>query len=612
MSKELLASRFKLALTIKTSQEKVSALKEVVDMSLIYSCSDTNGKALYELAENYYLLGEIDECNTVLKGLLGGEHTSFSESSASGYILKGVIQFHKGKYKKALGCYNQAIQLSEELNCAPKKTEALIKIGALFQMNKKYSKALKIYFEIIEVLQNDLENEQNRYLYTNVCLNLAYIYEGIGSNKKSFHYAQESYKYVSKENGTNVLPKILFALAYYAPPSKKEQYFKAAMSYAESCNLESSIIEAYRGYGDFLFKKGDAVKAIGYYKKALKFNLSSVPVKTQLQISLSEALLKNNELHEAKLLLSELLLTEKLYFHQRKKVLLFASEVFGLLQDYKKAYEYLLQYKIEQQKKNNDDEITIKAKLEKKYKLKSKENEILLLNEKQSNLEKLNTNLEQFAGKVVHDIREPMRNIKLNAFLLKEFLSENENLKGDSKLMLNAIEGNASRIDSFIVDMLSYTKSTSTSGPYVSLDLNEVLNLVKLNLNILINENNAIFVLDTLPTIRANKYAMLCFFQNLFHNAIKFRKESETPRICLIYKDTARFHLFVLKDNGMGISIENQEKIFNFLFKTQHNNKSGTGMGLASCKKIIENLGGSIRVKSKLGIGSTFTFMIPK
>jgi light-regulated signal transduction histidine kinase (bacteriophytochrome) len=128
-----------------------------------------------------------------------------------------------------------------------------------------------------------------------------------------------------------------------------------------------------------------------------------------------------------------------------------------------------------------------------------------------------------------------------------------------------------------------------------------------------IQEKNAIVQFNNLPTFQSFKAPIRQVFQNLIGNGLKYQNPGEIPFINIACEDAIEYWQFYVKDNGIGISAEDFDKIFN-IFQRLHNKEkyNGTGMGLAVTKKIIENLGGKIWVESEEGKGSAFYFTIPK
>ena len=165
-----------------------------------------------------------------------------------------------------------------------------------------------------------------------------------------------------------------------------------------------------------------------------------------------------------------------------------------------------------------------------------------------------------------------------------------------------------------IEDLLEYSRVTQVSSDVEkeTINLNETILKVKDNLKQSIQERQVILQIENLPSIFGYEYQMIQLFQNLISNAIKFQN-SEQPHIQIHTSETSTHFQFSIQDNGIGIADEYINKIF-LIFKKLHRNEvyQGTGIGLATCKKIVENHNGRIWVESKVGVGSTFYFTIEK
>ena len=177
--------------------------------------------------------------------------------------------------------------------------------------------------------------------------------------------------------------------------------------------------------------------------------------------------------------------------------------------------------------------------------------------------------------------------------------------------MGNIVQG-AERMRALLGDLLAYAEIgaiSNDSGEVV--DLNLVLEKVRQNLQMAIEENGASIVSTELPVLcAAQEFHFVQLFQNLIGNAIKYRSEL-TPLIQVSVRDVAGRLEFAVADNGLGVAPEYHQKIFQ-AFERLHDNKSpGTGIGLAICQRVVERYGGQIWVDSELGHGATFRFTLP-
>jgi signal transduction histidine kinase len=229
--------------------------------------------------------------------------------------------------------------------------------------------------------------------------------------------------------------------------------------------------------------------------------------------------------------------------------------------------------------------------------------------EKTRELERINKESRSFAHAVSHDLREPLRTITSYLQLIEERYKDK--LDNDADIFIDfAVEG-AKRMNTLIDDMLIYSRIEHSNNSYVNVDLNDIMVLVKNNLQTTIQQNNAEIIIDkVLPAVTAEHYQMVQLFQNLVENAIKYRGE-RTPVIRISAKKQTDEWLISISDNGIGISKEHFDRVF-IIFQRLHgwDQYEGTGIGLAICKRIIERHGGQIWVESTEGNGATFYFTI--
>lgn len=164
------------------------------------------------------------------------------------------------------------------------------------------------------------------------------------------------------------------------------------------------------------------------------------------------------------------------------------------------------------------------------------------------------------------------------------------------------------RLENLINDLLLYCKIIHNDHPSDYINCQDSLDEVLTDLNAVIKQNNALITFDMLPKIQMHRIHMKTIFQNLIANGIKFC-DKDQPKIHLSAKNKNNTWVFSVQDNGIGIDSKNFKKIF-LIFQRLHSAEtySGTGVGLALCKKIVESTGGEIWVESNLGQGSIFYF----
>ena len=221
-----------------------------------------------------------------------------------------------------------------------------------------------------------------------------------------------------------------------------------------------------------------------------------------------------------------------------------------------------------------------------------------------------NQQLQHFAYIASHDLQEPLRTI--TSFIQLLARRYQGKLDKDADEFIAFITEGARRMQLLINDLLDYSRVESQGKPFVAFAAERALGAALMNLKKRIEESGAAITHDPLPTITGDEIQITRVFQNLFSNAIKFRCD-ERPRIHVGYMQTHEEWKFSVTDNGIGIDGQFFERIFE-IFQRLHTRDaySGTGIGLAVCKKIVERHGGRIGVTSEPGKGSCFTFSVNK
>jgi len=225
------------------------------------------------------------------------------------------------------------------------------------------------------------------------------------------------------------------------------------------------------------------------------------------------------------------------------------------------------------------------------------------------NLRRSNAELEQFAYVASHDLQEPLRGVTSMVQLLQQRYQGQLDARADQYIGL-AVDA-AIRMQALINDLLAFSRVQRRAQPFRPTLLEEVLAVALANLQVAIEESGALITHDPLPTLQADAGLLTQLLQNLIGNALKFHAE-QPPRIHLSATRQEDAWCFAVRDNGIGIAPEYFERIF-VIFQRLHARQaySGTGIGLALCKKIVEHHGGQIWVESQPGAGATFSFTIP-
>jgi len=224
-------------------------------------------------------------------------------------------------------------------------------------------------------------------------------------------------------------------------------------------------------------------------------------------------------------------------------------------------------------------------------------------------LERLNTELQQFGYIVSHDLQEPLRTINNFVQLLAKQLQGT--VDAQAAELMGFVVGGAQRMQALITDLLAYTRVSGHVQPFTAVDGEALLARVLGDLQLVIADAAAEVTHDPLPVVNGNAGQLGLVLQNLLDNALKFRGAAP-PRIHVGARREGGQWVFSVRDNGIGIEPRFRERIFQ-VFQRLHprSEYQGTGIGLAICHKIIERHGGRIWVESEPGQGATFFFTLP-
>ena len=217
--------------------------------------------------------------------------------------------------------------------------------------------------------------------------------------------------------------------------------------------------------------------------------------------------------------------------------------------------------------------------------------------------------LEQFAYFASHDLQEPLNTTAGFIRLIQQKYKDQADQ--ESEKYFTYVLQSSERMKTLIRELLEYSRLGSNKE-WQDVDCHAIVQEVLADLSAALRRQQATVNVGTLPVIKGHPIECKLLFQNLLSNAIKFKKPHTAAEVHISAERTGNTWTFVLKDNGIGIEDIHLDRIFN-LFKRLHNRDQyeGTGIGLAHCRKIVEQHGGNIWVKSKPGVGSQFYFTFP-
>jgi PAS domain S-box-containing protein len=241
------------------------------------------------------------------------------------------------------------------------------------------------------------------------------------------------------------------------------------------------------------------------------------------------------------------------------------------------------------------------------------------LEEQNKALERSNQELESFSYVASHDLQEPLR--KIQTFI--ELLHRNLDNHQETERYFQKISLSAQRMSALIRDVLNYSKLARQDETRETVDLNKIAREVTMDFELLITEKHAVITYDKLPEVKGIALQLHQLFTNLISNSLKFCNENPVIEINYSFKEPGdllqeagvipnqAYHYLVFSDNGIGFEQQFSDKIFTIFQRLNNRQYSGTGIGLALCKKIVDNHHGIIRAESSPGKGAKFHVLLP-
>ncbi|MFK7947950.1 MAG: ATP-binding protein [Saprospiraceae bacterium] len=533
-----------------------------------------------------------------------------SESRLHTYIggislQKGNLDLGKKHLFEALKIYNH------HLNDVDLLARIKLGIGSYYFDVNDFENSLTHFFEVLQFDISDLKSATYN--------NIASVYLRLNQYDEAFEYLFEGLKI---SEGEEDYDRQIFFLYNIGSAYHFQKEYLSAIDYY---HLTTATIDKINGYQYMqclcLSRIGIVNGDLGNYKAGFKYFDKALEVSKKHSLNREQVRLLR-QIGEAKLKVKD----EKAFFDYHDLSIKQAKK-FDLPQEILSSYQNLKQYYkenrnfskafayaeliIELQKqtftKERDNKVADIAK-EKKHEIELLAQKNQYIEEQNAVLARTNSMLEEFAYVVAHDLKEPLRSIL--SFITLLHRRNQYQLDSQSKVYMDYITKSAKHMNALLVDLLEYTTIDKTEIVREQIDLNNLIGEVQFLLSATIEQTKSVITHDKLPIINANQTHIKQLFQQLIHNAIKFRKDSQPSTITIFAKRTNTHYTFSVSDNGIGINEKYQKKIFKIFNRLDKKNYQGTGIGLAICHKIVQLYGGKIWVESKINEGATFHFTI--
>ena len=582
--------------------EAIKTLTALIEEIKPYGKS-TLAKAYADLAEVYRRAGynELAFENHLTALSIHEEEKDTSNIARSLYNI-GSIFFYQDNYELALEYYQKTLDISNAANLEQFKFSCLGALGGTYNRMYEVEKSLRYNQEAYELGKKLGLKSGLAY----AIMNLGANYDAVGDSLKAVQLYEEALQVHRESNDKwgecGTLRTIGESYMHRGEYDKCIKHLNEAQVIANQMRFRPRLAELYRSISFYYEKIEDYKQSLKYMEKyaMLKDSLSSESSLEKMSDSKTgyEVLKKEKELA----------FKDAAIASQQRKFLLIGIGILSV-------GVWLLFRQNRLRAKNN-------TVLEKKNKQIEKQNEELALaydlqketnekiKEQYRQLEQSNIELKRFAFIASHDLKEPLRSIGSYANLLQRRYKDK--IDESANEFLEYITSNTKRLYTLLNDVLDYSKLEVNKQESQLVDANEAIKIANENLEAKIAEKNVQISVGELPEITAGKLHLVQLFQNLIDNSIKY-SESQTPTVEIASNEKNGFYEFSVKDNGIGIDPQWQPKIFE-MFKRLHNKEKyeGNGIGLAICKKIVQEYGGNIWVESAEGEGSTFYFTFPK
>lgn len=604
--------QYKLGLCYSASHKYDEAI--AVLTKLIQDISGEGGKSLgdacYRLAKIYQSIGNNELAFEYhFKALQIREELEDRKSIAFSLYQIGGVHFYQLNYHKAIEYYEKCLEVAEEIDHKVLKLTSFGAIGGAYSRMNQRELSLEYNLKAYN-LSMAIENQPQLSYIT---FNLGDNYQTLEKYDKALEYFIQSHERNIKNkdqwghiSSTKKIGEIYIALG----DSKKGlEYLRESLVLAQNLGARPIMLDVYKSLATSLDKLEEYKEANMYYR-----NFSSLKDSLRNEVTLqkmSDTKMQYEITKKEKDILkrdSELQNTYRNFLI----VGLFALIVilWQLYSKYKSQTEHNeiqteKNYQIQQQ--NVELEKAHLKQIETNQLLKEQNDQSHIQNKK---LEHKNDELQRFAYIASHDLKEPLRNIGSFATLLKRRFKGQ--LGEDADEYIHFITTNVSRMYDLLHEVLMYSKLENEEIYEELVSLNEVVDTVIETMRGKIMEHNVDVAVSTLPDVKGHRSHLIQLFQNLVSNSIKYTNQAN-PKVEIGMKEGFQGNdlVYFVKDNGIGIDMEFKERVFE-IFKRLHGKDEfeGTGVGLAICKKIVNQNNGEIWVESDIGNGATFYFTL--
>ena len=580
-------------------QDALKNYYKIIELDLEKEKEVRKAKSYTQISSIYQALGNYDKAyENQMAALLIFEVNKDEFGIANSNYNLGSIFFYQNQYKEALKHYEAAKIICDKLNKEIVIYSCLAALGSVHEKLGNYEKSLEYNQSSLQLAKK--LNYKTGIAYSRGNIAISFL------NQKDFLHAEQNLieaitlKIELGDKYGSIGSSIDLSRVYleWGKPSQAIPVLEKALRFSEEVESKTRQTDVYKNLALVYDQLNKPLKAYEYTKKYVEFKDLLLNEKTLEEMGQSKRRYEvEKQEHEIEILKKENELLGKNEKIQQLQFFLFAVLSLAFL-----VFAWWYRNKLKYQNKVNQ-------LLEEKNQLLNLKNEEIDIKNKQ--LEHSNEDLKQFAYVASHDLKEPLRMIHSYTNLLQRRYDSLFDESG--KEFMFYITDAVTRMQTLLDDLLDFSRAGTQPAPDDFISTEDVMVIVEANLRHRLETLNAKLVVrnENLPKVKAHRTMMIQLLQNLVSNGVKFKGARDPEVIVNCIQEENRF-VFSVADNGIGISEENLEKVFE-MFRRLHTRDEyeGTGIGLATCKRIVTTWGGDLWVESVEGEGSTFFFSVP-
>jgi len=468
----------------------------------------------------------------------------------------GISYYKKGLREKALEQLSLSRELCQDANNYENLARVHTFIGRIYEDRELYGSALSAYRRSLSV-QKNINNPDPETL-----VDIGRIYQKLYNLEEAEKNALEGLTQAKKDNDLEAEAKASSLLSQiYEDMFQDKQALYYERRYSKLSDSINKIV-ADREYMEMrtLFEADKQKQELAIQKVELE--------KRDIQIEKRKAQSRN------------------LWITLASVIILFISALYNI-------------YRVQ---KTNEKLVTLNTEIK---------HQRDLLNTQAQKLRVVNEDMRKFSLALGHDLKQPLTTIKGYSGLIRKEFQKQDSRRGE--LFAHNLEDSIDRMNNRIQHLVEYIREGENFRKNEEVDLKDVIGQVSRDLHGSIQQHHARLNVNTLPKVKGDSNLLARLFQNLISNSIKYRREDVNPQIEIDYRPNGSYNIISVKDNGAGIKEKYLKTIFNLFDRGDRtDDKEGTGIGLSTCKRIVELHGGKIEVDSTVGSGTTFYLYFPK